>query len=125
MPAPRFIAHFNRLVTNRLLSGIARVLPGFGVVQHRGRKSGRLYQSPVCVFRYGSLYTIALTYGPQSDWVRNVLAGDGCMLLTQGRNQKLSSPYLLCDSERRSVPLFIARLLGLMRVDYFLELRAT
>jgi deazaflavin-dependent oxidoreductase (nitroreductase family) len=124
MPAPRFIGQFNRLVSNPLLAGVARILPGFGVVQHRGRKSGRLYQNPVCVFRYGSLYTIALTYGPESDWVRNVLAGDGCTLITQGRNQKLKAPYLLFDSKRRAVPPLIARILGLMRVDYFLELRA-
>ncbi|MBX3165801.1 MAG: nitroreductase family deazaflavin-dependent oxidoreductase [Candidatus Eremiobacteraeota bacterium] len=124
MPAPRWLAKFNRYVTNPLLSGIARVLPCFGIVRHLGRRSGRAYENPVCVFRYGSIYTIALTYGPEADWVRNVLAQEGCTLVTQGRLQKLTQPFLFYDPERRAVPPLIARLLGLGRVNYFLELRA-
>lgn len=124
MPAPRWLARLNRHLTNPLLSGLARRLPGFGVVRHLGRRSGRAYESPVCVFRFGSIYTIALTYGADADWVRNVLAQDGCSLVTQGRVQKLDQPFLLYDLERRAVPPLVARLLGWMRVNHFLELRA-
>lgn len=124
MPASRWIAKFNRVFTNPLLSGLARYLPGFGVIRHIGRRSGHAYESPVCVFRFGSIYTIALTYGPRADWVRNVLAQEGCTLVTHGRIQRLVQPFLLYDPERRSVPPLIARLLGLGRVNHFLELRA-
>ncbi|MBN9416435.1 MAG: nitroreductase family deazaflavin-dependent oxidoreductase [Candidatus Eremiobacteraeota bacterium] len=124
MPASRWFAKFNRTVTNPLLSGIARYLPCFGIVRHIGRRSGTAYQNPVCVFRFGSIYTIALTYGPQADWVRNVLAREGCILMTQGRQQQLVQPFLLYDPERRGVPPLVARLLGLFGVNHFLELRA-
>ena len=42
---------------------LARWLPGFGVVEHAGRRSGRRYRTPVNVFRPGASYVIALTYG--------------------------------------------------------------
>ena len=38
MPAPRWLARFNLVVTNRLLGPLARHLPGMGVVLHIGRK---------------------------------------------------------------------------------------
>ena len=85
MPLPRSIARVNRRVTNRLLGGLAQRLPGFGVVVHKGRTSGRQYRTPVNVFRRGDRYIIALTYGPNADWVRNVLADGGCTLETRGR----------------------------------------
>ena len=74
MPLPRAVARFNRHVTNRILGPFAYVLPLFGVVVHRGRRSRRLYRTPVNVFRRPGGVVIALTYGPESDWVRNVLA---------------------------------------------------
>jgi deazaflavin-dependent oxidoreductase (nitroreductase family) len=68
------MAWFNRHVTNRITRPLARSLPGFGVVEHAGRRSGRQYRTPVNVFRAGPSYVIALTYGVESDWVQNVLA---------------------------------------------------
>ena len=41
-------------------------LPGFGVIIHRGRRTDRLYKTPVNVFRHDGDYVIALTYGPKS-----------------------------------------------------------
>ena len=59
----RRVAHFNRLVTNRVTGPLAPRLPGFGVVVHTGRKSGREYRTPVNVFRTRRRFVIALTYG--------------------------------------------------------------
>ena len=71
MPAPRWLAEFNRSVTNRISRPLARRLPGFGVVVHTGRKSGREYRTPVNVFPRDGGYVIALTYGRNGEWVRN------------------------------------------------------
>ena len=60
-------------------------MPGFGVIVHHGRRSGLRYQTPVNVFSAGNGYVIALTYGPETDWVKNVLAAGGCELRTRGR----------------------------------------
>jgi len=122
MPLPRFIARVNRRVTNRLLGGLAQRLPGFGVVVHRGRRSGRQYRTPVNVFRRGDRYIIALTYGSNADWVRNVLADDGCTLETRGQTLRLARPRLFHDEARYAVPAPVRLILGIVNVYDFLEL---
>lgn len=122
MPAPRWLAHFNRRVTNQLLVRLAVYLPGFGVVVHTGRKTGRSYRTPVNIFRHGNRYVIALTYGPGADWVRNILASGGCTLITRRRSLRLTLPRLFRDDRRRFMPVIIRPILGLVRVSDFLEL---
>jgi deazaflavin-dependent oxidoreductase (nitroreductase family) len=123
MPLPRSVARINRRVTNRLLTGPATRLPGFAVVIHTGRRSRRQYRTPVNVFRRGDRFTIALTYGPNADWVRNVLANGGCRLETRGRTLHLSRPRLLHDHEARyAVPAPVRLVLGIVSVNDFLEL---
>jgi deazaflavin-dependent oxidoreductase (nitroreductase family) len=122
MPLPRSIARVNRRLTNRLLGGLARYLPGFGVIVHRGRRSGRMYRTPVNVFRRGDRYIIALTYGSNADWVRNVQADGGCAIETRGRTLYLSRPRLFHDKSRHAVPAPVRLVLGLVNVNDFLEL---
>ncbi len=122
MPLPRAVARINRRVTNRLLTGLATRLPGFGVVIHIGRRSRRQYRTPVNVFRRGDRFTIALTYGLNADWVRNVLAEDGCTFETRGQTLRLSRPQLFHDESRHAVPPPVRLVLGLVNVNDFLEL---
>ena len=69
----RWVAAFNLAVTNRITSRFAARLPGFGILTHVGRKSGKVYRTPVNVFRAPEGFLIALTYGRESEWVRNVV----------------------------------------------------
>jgi deazaflavin-dependent oxidoreductase (nitroreductase family) len=125
MPAPRWLAHFNKRLTNRLTSPLATWLPGFGIVVHRGRKSGQVYRTPVNVFARPGAYVVALTYGPDSQWVRNVLASGGCSLITRGRRVQLTNPRLRHDAQRRAMPAPVRVILGLVNVSDFLELEVT
>jgi deazaflavin-dependent oxidoreductase (nitroreductase family) len=118
----RRMAHFNRRVTNRLTRPLARRLPGFGVVVHRGRKSGREYATPVNVFAAPGGYVIALTYGSESDWVKNVVATGGCVLVTRGRTRRLTTPTIVRDDRQRPLPRPVRPFLGFMRVTEFLRL---
>jgi deazaflavin-dependent oxidoreductase (nitroreductase family) len=122
MPLPRFVARFNRRVTNRVLAPLALHLPMFGVVLHRGRRSGRAYRTPVNLFRRPGGVVIALTYGPDSDWVRNVLAADGCTVETRGHTLQLRSPRLIHDERRRCMPPVLRPIGRLGGVSDFLEL---
>ena len=122
MPLPRAVARINRRVTNRLLTGLATCLPWFGVVIHRGRTSGREYRTPVNIFRRADRFVIALTYGSNADWVRNVLADGGCALETRGRTLRLSRPQLFHDESRHAVPPPVRLVLGLVKVSDFLKL---
>lgn len=122
MALGRRMATVNRYVTNRVLGGPANLLPGFGVVHHVGRRSGRRYQTPVNVFRTPGGYVFALTYGSRAEWVRNVLAAGGCELVTRGRRVRLTSPRLFRDERRSVMPAHVRAVLGLAHVDEFLEL---
>ena len=122
-PLGRRVARFNQLVTNRLTKPFARRLPGFGVVMHRGRASGREYETPVNVFRAPGGYVFALTYGRRADWVRNVVAAGGCDLLTRGRRVGLVAPEIFRDEGRNAVPPPVRLPLRLLGVADFLRLR--
>jgi deazaflavin-dependent oxidoreductase (nitroreductase family) len=123
MPAPRWLARLNRRLTNPVLGRLAPHLPGFGVVVHTGRISRRVYRTPVNVFRRGPTYVIALTYGANSEWVRNVLANGSCGLFVRGRLVRLRQPRLFRDPSRRLMPPPVRVVLGLLGVSEFLELR--
>jgi deazaflavin-dependent oxidoreductase (nitroreductase family) len=99
----RWVAAFNVAVTNRITSRFAARLPGFGVLTHVGRKSGRVYRTPVNVFQAPEGFLIALTYGRESEWVKNVLAAGGCELETRDVRYHLSAPTIVHACPR--VPL--------------------
>lgn len=94
MPIPRAVAHFNRVVTNPLQQLWAGRLPGFAIVEHTGRRSGTTHRTPVNAFRTSDGFAIALTYGAESDWVRNVLTAGGGHLEHRGRRIRVEDPRI-------------------------------
>jgi deazaflavin-dependent oxidoreductase (nitroreductase family) len=118
----RWVAAFNLAVTNRITSGFAGRLPGFGIITHVGRRSGRSYRTPVNVFRASDGFLIALTYGRDSEWVKNVLSAGGCRLETRGVLYQLSAPTIVHDPTRRRFPVFVRLILGIIGANDFLEL---
>ena len=123
MPIPRTVGRWNKAGLNRVTRHIAPWMPGLGVVIHRGRRSGRRYQTPVNVFPADDGYIFALTYGPDTDWVRNVLAAGGCELRTRGRTVRLVSPRLYRDEDRRGIRPFERQVLRVLNVADFLSLK--
>ena len=122
MPLSKRVAHFNRRVTNRFTLHFAWWLPGFAIVTHVGRSSGRLYRTPVNVFRGDGRYVFALTYGRDSDWVRNVLAAGGCEIETRRQSVALTEPEVFADRTRRYVPPPWRWILEVAHVDDFLAM---
>jgi deazaflavin-dependent oxidoreductase (nitroreductase family) len=122
MPLPQRVARFNRRVTSRITRPFADRLPGFGIVIHTGRKSGRTYRTPINVFRDGNDYIIALTYGPETDWVRNVQAAGGCQIVTRGQWISLTNPRLVTDPRLQWAPPLVRLILGLTNVPQYLRL---
>jgi deazaflavin-dependent oxidoreductase (nitroreductase family) len=103
----RRLARFNQRYANRVVGRVLVHLPGFGLVHHRGRRSGRAYRTPVKVFRSGENYLISLPYGADSDWVRNVLAAGRCELTTGRRTVSLVAPRVLVDPAPAGLPPFV------------------
>ena len=125
MPLPRRLGRINRRVTNPILWPIVTRLPrsGFGRIVHVGRRSGRVYRTPMLGFRDGDRIVFALTYGPGTHWVQNVLAAGACDFETRRGTRHLVEPRLFHDPERRFVPPIVRRILGALRADDFLRMR--
>ncbi len=124
MPLPRFIARFNRRVTNKVLWLLAYVIPPFTIVVHRGRISGREYRTPVWAFGTREGFVIPLTYGAsRTDWVKNVIAHGGAKLIMRRRRQEVGEPRLVHGSDgMRSLPAVLRPGLRLLGVDDYLVL---
>jgi deazaflavin-dependent oxidoreductase (nitroreductase family) len=120
----RWLAKINIAVTNRITSLFAGWLPGFGILTHVGRKSGKVYRTPVNVFRAPNGFIIALTYSSQSEWVKNVLAAGACELKTRGKKYQLSAPKVVCDPTRRRFPIPVRVVLMIVGADEYMELAA-
>ena len=116
MPIPRAVAGFNKKVTNRATEHVAGRLPGFGIVFHEGRRSGRAYRTPVNVFRRSGGFEIPSTYG-RGDWVRNVVVAGTARLLTRGRMHVIGHPTVIDDPRHEGLPLPVRGILRLVDAE--------
>jgi deazaflavin-dependent oxidoreductase (nitroreductase family) len=118
----RWLAKINIAFTNRITGLFAGWLPGFGILTHVGRKSGKVYRTPINVFRASNGFIIALTYSGQSEWVKNVLAAGGCELKTRGRKYQLSAPKVVRDPSRKRFPFPVRLVLRTVGANEYMEL---
>jgi deazaflavin-dependent oxidoreductase (nitroreductase family) len=127
MPIPKWVAGMNRFVTNPVARMVAGWAPGFAIVRHRGRKSGRAYSTPVNIFEIGGRergFVIALTYGAEVDWLKNVMAAGGCTVRYRRREIDLADPVFIDLSEGMELmPALVRRILTLANVTEFVRLR--
>ncbi len=125
---PRFggvlwrIARFTSPVTLPLAG--KRWNPVFAVIDHRGRRTGRRYATPVAARRTADGFVISLAFGAQVDWYRNLLAAGGGVIRWRGH------PYPVTVPERISVETGLAAfhpfqrvLLRIAGVDGYVEVR--
>jgi deazaflavin-dependent oxidoreductase (nitroreductase family) len=77
----RIARALNRLTIR--LSG-KRWFPLWAVMHHRGRRSGKLYATPIAARRTPDGFIVSLAFGKEADWVRNVLAAGACVITWRG-----------------------------------------
>ena len=107
---------------NPLMRPVAARFPGFAIIGYVGRRSGRPYRTPINVFHRDGDYVFALTYGPDVQWVRNVLAAGSAELEERGRIVTLRDPRRISDPAASLVPRVVRPFLRLMRVTEFLRM---
>jgi deazaflavin-dependent oxidoreductase (nitroreductase family) len=73
MLVPPALENFQIRYINPIIAPLAKRLPGFGIVKHKGRTSGTVYETPVNPVRKGKTLAIGLIHG-KTNWVKNVLA---------------------------------------------------
>lgn len=124
MPFPKAMTGVNRRVLNPAMRHLAGRVPLMGIVQHRGRTSGRSYETPVLFFRSGDRFVIALTYGRDVDWVRNVVAAGEVTIRHRGRDLQAIAPQIRTDDTGGvSLPWLVRQILGRANVHDYLHLR--
>jgi deazaflavin-dependent oxidoreductase (nitroreductase family) len=101
------LARLNRRVTNPIMERVGSHVAPWAVIIHQGRRSGRTYRTPVVAFVGGGSVTVALPYGRDSDWVKNLIAAGGGSLVRRGRRYTLVRPHL--DGRTSSPGAWVAR----------------
>ncbi len=93
---PRFGGIFWRLsrFTRPLTMPLAgkRWNPVFAIVEHRGRRTGRVYRTPVAARRTAEGFVISLAFGAQVDWYRNIMAAGGGIMRWRGKAYRVGAP---------------------------------
>lgn len=80
------VRNMNRKVTNpQQLKTAGKAGASASIIRHRGRTSGRAYETPVGVLVGDDGFEVALPYGPETDWVRNIMAAGSSVLVHDGQ----------------------------------------
>lgn len=79
--------------------------PGAGaaLIHHRGRTTGRHYQTPVGAVPTDGGFVIALPYGTQADWLRNVLAAGEATIEHEGRRRRVVEPEVVAVDDAAEI----------------------
>jgi deazaflavin-dependent oxidoreductase (nitroreductase family) len=121
----RFQARLARMM-NPLVLRLARFIPFFGVLNHRGRRSGRIYRTPLAAIRHGDGFVLPLAFGVEAGWFRNLSAAGSAQLQWRGKVYSVSDPVVvdwaegsaaLSPVQRRLAPAFGVKRFVRLRVN--------
>jgi deazaflavin-dependent oxidoreductase (nitroreductase family) len=99
MQLPQWLARFNRHVTNPIQRLWAGWAPTMGILEHIGRKSGTPYRTPLTVFSTDDGVAVLLTYGPNRDWLKNIVSAGGGQMRRYGKTFELTDPSVMPKAE--------------------------
>ncbi len=124
---PNSIRYFNKHVLNRLTGKVARSAWGpFTLVCHVGRRSGKNYETPIIAIPAGGGFLVALTYGPDVDWYRNIMAAGKCSLLWHHHEYTIEK---IEPMDRKKAlphfPRFERMVLGLFGIQHFVRMKGS
>src|SRR5438445_2161213 len=72
-----------------------RFTPLWGLMRHRGRRSGRLYATPVVLRPVPGGFVVPLPWGATTDWCRNVLAAGRAQVRWKGQDRDVERPEVV------------------------------
>ena len=94
-----------------------------GIITHVGRKSGRTYATPIAATPIPNGFIIALPYGTDVDWCRNILAADTCTLQWHSTTYNLVKPQVIdAATVVSSMPPANQAFFRLFKVNHVLKL---
>ncbi len=94
------------------------------VVRHIGRTTGQAYETPIGAVATEDGFVIALPYGTQADWLKNVLAAGSATIVDEGEAYLVDNPEIVLTSEAaHQFPPNEQRAHRLFAVDQTLQVR--
>jgi hypothetical protein len=113
-----------------VLNPIIRALAGrwgpplFVVARHRGRKSARLFMTPVAARMMAGGFVIPLTFGEGADWFQNLRAANSGVIQWNGVGHPIAAPQLVDWTTGSQVFRPLERsLMRLLGVRQFVQVR--
>ena len=110
---------------NPLAMPLMRRLPPFAVLHHRGRRTGRSYDTPVQAYPTPDGWVVGLAYDRNSAWVLNLLAAGGGEMTRSGRRYQLTQVRRAGPEARELLPARASLMMRALRIDDFLQFDAT
>jgi deazaflavin-dependent oxidoreductase (nitroreductase family) len=86
---------FTRVMRPLALRSAGKQGSSTSVVRHIGRRSGRMYQTPVIAVQHDDKFLIALPYGQRTDWLKNVLDKGSATIVTNGHTYQVDRPEVI------------------------------
>jgi deazaflavin-dependent oxidoreductase (nitroreductase family) len=117
----------NKYVTNKVLIHISGKRFGhFAILSHMGRKSGKLYRIPIITEPIQGGFVIALTYGKNVDWYKNVMAKGSCSIRWKNQDYHLINPEFIDKKVGvMAFPTIFRSALRKMGIQYYLKLEVS
>ncbi len=94
MVFPLWLERLQIKYINPMVKPLARYLPTFAIIKHRGRKSGKEYETVVNAYRKGNVLAVTLGHG-KTNWVKNVLAAGEADVHLFRRDVRITNPRVL------------------------------
>jgi deazaflavin-dependent oxidoreductase (nitroreductase family) len=120
MIIPVWLERFQIKYVNPLIRPLSKRMPGFAVIKHRGRTSGKEYETIVTAYRKGSVLAIGLVHG-KTNWVKNVLAAGEADIHVGRKDLHLVNPRVLpagtVDTILPRIPQMLAKRQGTFVAD--------
>jgi deazaflavin-dependent oxidoreductase (nitroreductase family) len=72
-----------------------RWMPIVGVLRHRGRRTGRVFLTPLGMRPMGEAFVFPLTFGDDAAWYQNIKSAGWCAVTYRGREVELIEPEVV------------------------------
>jgi deazaflavin-dependent oxidoreductase (nitroreductase family) len=105
---------------NPYVQPLTRRVPPFAVLHHRGRRTGRAYDTPVQAYPIPEGYVVGLAYGRDAAWVLNLLAAGGGEMTRSGRRYELANPRRAGREALELLPRWTSLMMRALRLDDYL-----
>src|SRR5258708_20926054 len=120
--AVRFVAAFVNPIV--LLIAGRRWMPVVGILRHRGRRSGRLYATPIGMRPLGDSFVIPRTFSDNAAWYLNIKAAGEATVKYLGRTYERADPQVVdYATAKPAFPRYPLLQFPLIGINEYLRLR--